>query len=110
MDVFYEKTDTQSCVPFNSCHPKQCKSNIPFTLAWRICSPVKNSEVWKKRLDEPQKVLYSPEYPQNLIQEAIQKATGIPIENLRPSKAKADSNTLTFVTTFSPNNKKTFSL
>ena len=32
MDIFYEKTDTQRCVPFNSCHPKQCKRIYPLHL------------------------------------------------------------------------------
>ena len=68
IDTFYEKTDTPRCVPSNSCHPKQCKKNIPFTLARKICTIVENNEVRKKRLDELQKVLYSQEYPQNLIQ------------------------------------------
>ena len=110
MDIFYKKTDTRRCVPFNSCHPKQCKKNIPFTLARRICTIVENNEVRKKRLDELQKVLYSQEYPQNLVQEAIRKVTSIPIENLRASKAKTDSNNLAFVTTFNPNNKNVFPL
>ena len=80
------------------------------TLARRICTVAENSEVGKKSLDELQKVLYFQEYPQNLIQEAIQKATSIPIENLRASKAKTDSNNLAFVTTFNPNNKSIFPL
>ena len=62
-------------------------THTPFTLARRICDIVENSEVRKKRLDELQKVLYFQEYPQNLIQEAIRKATNISIENLRASKA-----------------------
>ena len=53
----------------------------------------------KERLDELQKVLYSQEYPQNLIQEAIRKVASIPIENLRTSKARTDSNNLVFVAT-----------
>ena len=106
MDIFYEKTDTRRCVLFNSCHPKQCKKNIPFTLARRICIIVENNEVRKNRLDELQKVLCSQEYPQNLIQEAIRKVTSIPTENLMASKAKTDSNNLAFVTTFNPNNNK----
>ena len=40
MDTFYKKTDTRRCVPFNSCHPKECKNNILFTLARRICTTV----------------------------------------------------------------------
>ena len=71
---------------------------------------MENNEVRKKHLDELQKFLYSQEYPQHLIQEAIQKVTSIPIENLRVSKAKTDSNDLAFVTTSNPNNKNVFPL
>ena len=88
MDIFYKKTDTRRCIPFNSCHPKQSKNNIPFALARRIFIIAENSEVREKPLDELQKVLCSQKCPQNLIQEAIQKATSIPTENLRASKAK----------------------
>ena len=102
MDIFYKKTDTRRCVPFNSCHSKQCKKNIPFILARRVCTIVENNEVRKKRLGKLQKVLYLQEYPQNLVQEAIRKVTSIPIDNLRVSKAKTDSNILAFVTTFNP--------
>ena len=104
MDIFYKKTDTQRCIPFNSCHPKQWKNNIPFTLSQYTF------QVRKKRFDELQKVLYSQEYPQNLIQEAIWKATTILIENLGASKAKTDSNNLAFVKTFNPKNKNFFPL
>ena len=106
IDICYKKTDTRRCVTFNSCHPKQCKNNIPFTLARRICTIVENNKVRKRLFDELQKVLYSQEYPQNLIQEAIRKVTSNPIENLRVSKAKTDSNKLAFVTNFNPNNIK----
>ena len=105
MDIFYKKTDTRRCVPFNSCHSKQCKKNIPFILARRVCTIVENNEVRKKRLGKLQKVLYPQEYPQNLVQEAIRKVATIPTKNLRASKAKTDSNNLAFVTTFNPNNK-----
>ena len=57
MDIFCKKTDTLRYVPFNSCHPKQCKKNIPFTLARRICIIVENKKVRKKRLDELQKLI-----------------------------------------------------
>ena len=73
MDIFYKKTDTRRCVPFTSCCPKECKNNITFTLAARICSTVENSDVRKKILDELQKALYSHKYLQDL------KATSIPI-------------------------------
>ena len=105
MNIFYKKADTPRRALFNCCHPKQCKKNIPFTLARRIFTIVENKEVRKKHVDEVQKVLYSQEYPQNLVQEAIRKVATIPTKNLRASKAKTDSNNLAFVTTFNPNNK-----
>ena len=79
-------------------------AHTPFTLARRICTIVENSEVRKKRLEELQKVLHFQEYPQNLIQEAIRKATSISIEYLRASKAKTVINNLVLFTTFNPNN------
>ena len=102
IEIYYIKTDTRICVPLNSCHPKQCKNSIPYTLARRTCT---NSEVRKKRLDELQNVLYSQKYPQNLVQEAIRKVTSIHIENSRASKVKTDINNLVFITTFNPYNK-----
>ena len=61
-------------------------------------------------MDELQKVLYSKEYPQNIIQDAIRKVTSIPIENIRALQAKNYSNNLAFVTTFNSNNKNVFPL
>ena len=52
MDIFYKKTDTRRCVPFNSCHCKQCKRNIPSILAGGICTIMENNEVRRKRFDE----------------------------------------------------------
>ena len=49
MDIFYKKTEIRRCVPFNSCQPKQCKNNIPFGLARRICTVVENSKVREKK-------------------------------------------------------------
>ena len=107
---FIKKTDTHRCAPFNSYHPKQYKNDILFTLARRICTIAENKEIRKKRLDELQKFFCSQEYSQDLIQEAIRKATSISTENLRTSKAKTDSNNLTFVTNFNPIDKNVFPL
>ena len=108
--MLYKNTDTCRYISFNSCQPKQCKNNIPFTLARRICTIVENSEDRKKRLNELQKVFIFPRITTKFIQKAIPKATSISIENLRISEAKADNNNLAFVTTFHPNNKSVFSL
>ena len=51
MDIYYKPTDTHSCLPFSSNHPKHCKKNIPFTLARRICTIVENTEAKMKHLE-----------------------------------------------------------
>ena len=79
MGIFYKKTETRRCVPFNSYHPKHCKNNIAFTLARRICTIVENDKVRKKRLQQLHKVSYSQEYLQNVIQEVTGNVTSIPI-------------------------------
>ena len=107
MGIFYKKTILGDVFHLTLATPNNAKT---ITLARRICVIVENNEVRKKRLDELQKVLYSQEYPQNLVQEAIRKVTSIPIENLSASKAKTDSYNLAFVTTFNPNIKNFFPL
>lgn len=67
-----------------------------------------HSKIRKKHLNQLREVLYSQEFQQNLIQEAIQKVISIPNESLWTSKAKTDNNILAFVTTFNRNNKIVF--
>ena len=81
IDIFYKKIDTWRCVSFKSCHPTQCKKNILVTLPRRICTILENNKVRRKLFDELQKVLYSHEYPQNLVQEVIPKVTSLESKN-----------------------------
>ena len=32
-DVFYKVTDTHQYLHFKSCHPNQCKNNVPYTIS-----------------------------------------------------------------------------
>ena len=56
MEILYKKTDSQRCVPFNSCHPRQRKNKLPFTLARQVRILADNSEAQKIRFNELQKV------------------------------------------------------
>ena len=70
MEIVYKKTDSQRCVPFNSCHPRQWKNKLPFTLARRVRILAENSKVIKTRLNK------------------LQKVRGVSTENSKDSKAK----------------------
>ena len=60
-DIFYKATDTNQYLNFNSCHPKHTKTNIPYSLARRICCIVSDADIKTKRLKvtlEPQNESY----------------------------------------------------
>ena len=105
MDIYHKETDTRRCVPYDSCHPKHCLTNIPYTLARRICTIVENEEKKKHRLTELKKILENQSYPENSINIGFNKALNIPQSDLRKPKTRPDNNNLTFVTTHNTNNK-----
>lgn len=51
-DIFYKATDTKQYLEYGSCHPRQTKNTVPFTLARRICTIVTDSDLRTKRLNE----------------------------------------------------------
>ena len=61
MDICNKPTDSKryalQYVPFTSNHPRHCLTNIPFSLARRICTIAKNGNVQEKRFKEPKKTL-----------------------------------------------------
>ena len=66
---------------------------------------MENVEVKKKNVIENfKKKLYSVEYPQRLIEEAIQKTkiSHLKFKSFKSQKSKTDSNNLVFVTIFNP--------
>ena len=58
----------------------------------------------KNVIENFKKKLYSVEYPQRLIEEAIQKTkiSHLKFKSFKSQKAKTDSNNLVFVTIFNP--------
>ena len=104
LDIFFKSTDTRRCVPFNSCHPKKCLKNIPFTLAIRICTIVERERVKQIRLKELAVILKNQKYPTNLIISSFKRARAIPQSQLRQEKEKENNDVIAFVNTHNPNN------
>ena len=104
-DIFYKATDTNQYLNFNSCHPKHTKTNIPYSLARRICCIVSDPEMKTKRLNELEIFLLKQNYPKNLIAKGIEKATSLTLAELRTPKMKDNNDkTLPLVLTHNPNN------
>ena len=57
MDIYNKPTDSKRYVPFTSNHPRHCLTNIPFSLARRICTIVENENIKEKRFKELKKTL-----------------------------------------------------
>ena len=66
--------------PFTSNHPGHCLTNIPFSLARRICTIVENENVKEKRNKELKKTLLEQKYPKSLIEASILRAKELPLE------------------------------
>ena len=109
-DLFQKPTDSQHYVPFISSHPSHTKRNIPFNLARRICTIVEERNTRDQRLTELKNTLVKQGYSIQLVEFGAQKATEIPIVDLRQpkDKDKEDTPILTFVSTFNPRNPDMF--
>lgn len=104
-DIYYKRTDSHQYLDFNSCHPKHCKTNIPYTLARRICTIITNHNIREQRLEELETFLISRNYPTTLINASFEKAKGQSIEELRRPKTKENQDRiLPLVITHNPNN------
>ena len=104
-DIFYKVTDTHQYLHFKSCHPRHCKTNVPYNLARRICTIVSDSDVRKERLLELKQMLKSREYPEKIIDNGITKAGKLSLEELRSCKKKNENTEpISFIHTHNPNN------
>ncbi|MCG8430695.1 MAG: GIY-YIG nuclease family protein, partial [Candidatus Omnitrophica bacterium] len=104
-DLFSKPTDTKQYLHFRSCHPRHTKTNIPFSLARRICTIVQDNERRAFRLDEMKNNLLKRGYPLKLILNGISRAQSIDIQTLRtPKEKQQDLNNICFVHTHNPSN------
>ena len=109
MDLYHKPTDPQRCLPFTSSHPNHCKRNIPFCLAWRICTIPENNAEKLKNLEKLKTNLSKYHYLDSLIKQGFQKALSVPQKDLQKPKKPLNENILSFITTFNPNKHNIYS-
>ena len=99
-DVFYKATDSHNYVPFYSYHPHKTLTNIPYSLARRICTIVSDNDQRDLRLMELKQFLRRKDYPENLILNGISRARAINRHSLlHPPPKTSDQTTIPFVFT-----------
>ena len=100
-DIYYKKTDSHNYVQFFSFHPHKTLTNIPYSLARRICTIVSDPITRDKRLQELHGFLVKKQYPDSVIRNGIERAKTIDRSLLlRPKEKVAEENNLPFVYTF----------
>ena len=107
-DVFYKPTDSHDYLPFNSCHPRHIKINIPKTLARIICTIVEDPARKLFRLNELETWLLKAGYPAHLINNGLKSVMEIDQLSLRTKTMQKESNILPFVQTHNPRNPQVY--
>lgn len=110
-DIYYKPTDTHEYLPFDSCHPRHIKTNVPSNLARMICCIVENPNIKEKRLSDLRVWLLKCGYPPNLVTYCIDKHKNESYEDLRTKNCEENDelgNNLACVLTFNPKNPNIF--
>jgi hypothetical protein len=87
-DIYYKETDTHNYVPFYCYHPHKTLTNIPFSLARRICAIVSDPVIRDQRLQELQSFLRKKQYPDLVISSGMEQARSINRQSLLQPQLK----------------------
>ena len=101
-DIYYKETDTHNFVQFGSFHPHKTLTNIPFSLARRICLIVSCESKRNSRLRELKGFLTKKKYPESVIDSGISRACQLNRQDLllqRPTTDNNDTSNIPFVFT-----------
>ena len=107
-DVYYKNTDSHDYLPFNSCHPRHIKTNIPKTLARIICTIVQDPARKLLRLRELKTWLLKAGYPYGLVNSGFSQILQMDQLSLRTKTIHEQKKNLPFVQTHTPKNPEIY--
>ena len=107
-DIYYKATDTHNYVPFYSFHPRKTLTNIPYSLARRICVIVSEPDRREYRWNELKGYLIAKKYPIGVIESGINRARNLNQISILNSNSHAEiehpNNDIPFVHTHNCSN------
>ena len=111
-EIFNKDTESDTYVPFSSCHPRSTKENIPFELAKSVRRLTDDDDTVKVKLRTLSDKLERCGYPQGLVCAAANKALSLNKYDLRKVKGEkvTTSNEIPFVHTYDPSLPQLFGL
>ena len=97
MNIYFKSTDTHRCLSFYPNYPSHCKKNISFTLAYHICTIVKNTDAKIKHVKKLEMNLCKFQFSKQLIHCGIKKFLRILLQELRTFETKSNDKSLSFI-------------
>ena len=85
-----------------SCHPRDSKKAIPFSLALRLRRICSTDAKFKHRINELKTYLLARGYNYNFLEEQFLRAANISRTNALQTKPKASNDVVPFVVTYNP--------
>ena len=102
-DLHIKPTDTHQYLRTDSCHPRHCKTAIPYGQALRLRRICSEQDNLRRRCDELKTHLLNRGYEKNLLREEIQRAVSIPRETcLRVKEHQEKTSRTPLVVTYHP--------
>ncbi|MCG8624020.1 MAG: hypothetical protein MJE68_18770, partial [Proteobacteria bacterium] len=104
--VYHKPTDNKQYLLYTSCHPKQQKDSIPYSLlirARRICS---KREDFIQEAKNTVKTLRKRKYPEEILKKAVERVLNTTREELLMPKEKEEDNRIRYIITYNPSNPR----
>ena len=93
-EIHQKDTDSDTYLPFLSCHPRHIKINIPFNLAKNVKRLTDNDSTVNQKLSELSNKLERCGYPKGLIKSAVNEAISSSRADLREVREKANEESI----------------
>ena len=102
-DLYTKPTDAHQYLYWTSCHPPHIRTNLPYSLAYRLRRICSTETYFNTRLTELRDFLLSRNYKSKTIDSAFQKVRNIPRQTAMKRRPKKNQNDrVPLVTTFNP--------
>lgn len=81
-NVYKKPTDRQQYLHFDSCHPRHCKTSIPYSQAHRFRRICSRPEDFEANANNLRNVLAKQHYPPSIVNDAIRKGANLDRQQL----------------------------